>query len=99
MREHLRFRLLAVLAVLLVVVLGVVGWRYLDDTDEPDAVEPLTEWTFVSEPDLAAPLIDVSRYDVPGVNPRGDDDPIFLAPKEGEPMTGPLIVEPDGDPI
>lgn len=98
MKQHLTIRLIPVAIIVLALI--VTGWTFLRDgsSDAQPAAEPLEEWTFVSEPDLKAPVIDVSRYDVPGGD-SASDDPIFLAPKDGESMTGPLIVEADGDPI
>jgi Arylsulfotransferase (ASST) len=96
MKERLVVRLIPVLVVVLALI--VVGWTFLrDDADEP-APEPLTEWTFVSEPDLTAPVIDVSTYDVEGA-PEPSGDPVLLAPKDGEYRTGPLIVNPEGQPV
>jgi Arylsulfotransferase (ASST) len=96
-RPSLRLFAAGVLAV--VVALAVVGWTFLDDDPEAaPAVEQPQEWAFVTEPDLSAPYIDVSRYAVDGATPA-DDQLVFLAPKDGDSMTGPLIVNGEGLPV
>jgi Arylsulfotransferase (ASST) len=96
MSPRLSFRVVAVGVVAIALV--VVGWTFLDDDPKKDPDEPPGEWTFVTEPDLVAPVIDVSRYDVEG-EAATDEDLIFLAPKDGESMTGPLIVNGEGVPV
>jgi outer membrane protein assembly factor BamB len=90
------------LAVVGVVVtsLVVAGWTFLSTSSDDESVEPLEGWDYVTAPDAAPPVIDVSRYDVPGEQPETDDEGlIFLAPKDGEAMTGLLVVDGDGAPV
>jgi Arylsulfotransferase (ASST) len=55
--------------------------------------------SFVSRPDLRAPLIQTVFQDVDPRPGAVDDDLIFLAPKDGSPLTGPLIVDANGEPV
>jgi Arylsulfotransferase (ASST) len=93
-RQSYRLVAVGVLAIALVVV----GWTFLDDEPEPNADAQPREWTFVSEPALTAPVIDVSRHDVEGAAPA-DDGLVFLAPKDGDSRTGSLIVDAEGTPV
>lgn len=51
---------------------------------------------YVSAPDLGAPEIEVTTY---GPQPPADDDLVFLAPKESEPMHSLLIADTAGEPV
>jgi Arylsulfotransferase (ASST) len=56
--------------------------------------------TFMSRPDLSAPLIQVAGSRASRQGDRAAlGDPVFLAPKDGGPITGPLIVDADGEPV
>jgi Arylsulfotransferase (ASST) len=57
-----------------------------------------TSHEYVSRPDLGAPGIEVTTYG-PGASQSADDDLIFLAPKDGEPMNSLLIVDSEGEPV
>ena len=96
MTQRLSFRVTA--AVIVVLALIVVGWSFRDDGPGDASAEAYQAWSFVSEPDLSAPVIDVSKYDVPGA-PPSDQGMIFLSPKDGEARTGPLIVDNQGRPV
>jgi outer membrane protein assembly factor BamB len=99
MLEHRTF--IAAAAAVVLALVAVVSWNFRDDSEEeeePAEVAP-QEWTYVSEPDLVAPVIDVSTYDVDGAAESKPDDLIFLAPKDGKSMTGPLIVDAAGQPV
>ncbi|HEU0286170.1 MAG TPA: arylsulfotransferase family protein, partial [Nocardioidaceae bacterium] len=93
MTQRLSFRVTA--AVIVVLALIVVGWSFRDDGPGDASAEAYQAWSFVSEPDLSAPVIDVSKYDVPGA-PPSDRGLVFLAPKDGDARTGPLIVDNQG---
>jgi hypothetical protein len=94
------YRLVAIVVGVVALALIVVGWTFLKKDGEYEPAEPLEDWTYVTAPDAAPPVIDVSRYDVSGEQPETDDEGlIFLAPKDGEAMTGPLIVNADGTPV
>ena len=89
------------------VSLAIVGYEFgIDSESAPHSdaegeAEPSTlalGRTFASRPDLRAPLIQTVTH-APDPRRSGDDDLIFLAPKDGEPLTGPLIVDPDGEPV
>ena len=54
---------------------------------------------FVSRPDLDVPLILTKTYGPPGATRPVDDDLVLVAPKDGAPMTGPLILDTDGEPV
>ena len=96
MTQRLSFRVTA--AVIVVLALIVVGWSFRDDGPGDASAEAYQAWSFVSEPDLSAPVIDVSKYDVPGA-PPSDRGLVFLAPKDGDARTGPLIVDNQGRPV
>jgi hypothetical protein len=92
-------RLIALVVGVLALALIVVGWTFLKKDGDATA-EPLQEWEYVTAPGVTPPVIDVSRYDVAGAQPETDDEGlIFFAPKDGESMTGPMIVDADGDPV
>jgi hypothetical protein len=77
----------------------VAGWTFLKKDDDATA-DPIEEWEYVTEQDLTAPMIDVSKYNGTGEQPDvGDESYVFLAMKDGESMTGPLIVNADGTPV
>ena len=95
MRDRRSFLFAAIGAVCLA-LLASVAWNFRDN---PEEVEAAREWSYVSEPDLVAPMIDVSTYDVEGAPASGADELIFMAPKDGESMTGPLIVDAKGEPV
>jgi hypothetical protein len=96
MTQRMSFRVTAALIVVLALI--VVGWSFQDDGSGDASAEDYQAWLFVSEPDLTAPVIDVSKYDVPGAPPAGNGL-TFLAPKDGEARTGPLIVDNTGRPV
>ncbi|HYJ68719.1 MAG TPA: arylsulfotransferase family protein [Nocardioidaceae bacterium] len=94
------YRLIAVVVGMVALALIVVGWTFLRTDAEDAPAEPPQEWEYVTAPDVMPPVIDVSRYDVPGAQPETDDEGlIFLGPKDGDSMTGPLIVNADGAPV
>jgi hypothetical protein len=93
---------------LALLALAVVGDQFeAAPTPTPDSTAasssepaPVPGRVFVSRPDLSAPLIRVvgGRPDRQGSRtPLGD--PVFLAPKDGGPITGPLIVDSGGEPV
>ena len=88
MTQRLSFRVTA--AVIVVLALIVVGWSFRGDGPGDASAEAYQAWSFVSEPDLSAPVIDVSKYDVPDA-PPSDQGLVFLAPKDGDARTGPLF--------
>jgi arylsulfotransferase ASST len=56
--------------------------------------------TYLSRPDLSAPLLLTTEYDAAKpARSAADDDLVFIAPKEGDPLTGPLIVDASGEPV
>jgi Arylsulfotransferase (ASST) len=101
MSQRLTFRRIAVAVGIVALALIVTGWTLVsNDAEDESAAESVEEWTFVTEPDLTAPVIDVSTYKVPGVAPVGTDDwPVILGVKDGESRTGPLIVDGAGNPV
>jgi Arylsulfotransferase (ASST) len=93
-------------AAVILLALAVVGRSSEAESDpEPaadSAAEPalLAGRTFVSRPDLTAPLVRMESYRFDRRAVRATTgDPIFLAPKDGGPLTGPLIVDAHGEPI
>lgn len=66
--------------------------------DEADPLAgPDLSGGYVSRPDLGAPEIEVETFGPP--LRAAEDEMVFLAPKEGEPMTELLIVDSDGEPV
>jgi hypothetical protein len=93
------YRLVLVVVGVVTIALVVVGWTFLKSDGEKPA-ELLQEWEYVTAPEATPPVIDVSRYAVPGAQPATENEGlIFIAPKDGESMTGPLIVNSDGTPV
>jgi outer membrane protein assembly factor BamB len=94
------FRLVIIVVGVVTLALVVVGWTFLNKDDDSPA-EPLQEeWEYVTAPDLTVPVMDLSRYDVAGERPDTDDEGyIFLAPKDGESMEAPMILDADGQPV
>jgi len=81
---------------LVLLALAITAYRYYSG---PDEGRPPGQY-FVSRPDLSAPKIKIIDYNTPtGRSATAAQDPVFIAPKEGEPMTGPVILDADGDPI
>ena len=81
---------------LVLLALAITAYRYYSG---PDDGRPAGQY-FVSRPDLSAPKIKITDYNTPtGRSATAAQDPVFIAPKEGEPMTGPVILDADGDPI
>src|SRR5215510_1635844 len=81
---------------LVLLALAITAYRYYSG---PDEGRPPGQY-FVSRPDLSAPKIKIIDYNTPtGRSATAVQDPVFIAPKEGEPMTGPVILDADGDPI
>jgi outer membrane protein assembly factor BamB len=80
--------------------LAVVGADRTATSVAPPEPEIVGGQVFVSRPDLSPPPIGVTTH-VPARRafPPGDDDLVFLGPKDGGVMTGPLIVDPRGDPV
>jgi arylsulfotransferase ASST len=66
-----------------------------DETDLLTETAPVGD--YVSRPDLDAVEIDVETFG-PSSSTMGDGL-VFLAPKEGEPRSGPLIVDNTGEPV
>jgi outer membrane protein assembly factor BamB len=97
MREHRTFLAVAAAVVVLALV-AVAAWNFRDDSSDKQPAAPLNR-TYVSEPELTAPVIDVSKYDVEGAPRSGQDHLFFLAPKDGESRTSPLIVDATGEPV
>jgi hypothetical protein len=92
-------RLLAAGVGIVAVALVVVGWTFLR-SDGEETAESVQEWNYVTMPEVTPPTIDVSKYEVPGQRRATDDEGlIFIAPKDGESMTGALIVNSDGTPV
>jgi Arylsulfotransferase (ASST) len=58
-----------------------------------------TRHEYVSRPDLGAPGIEITPYASPATSSPTDDDLVFLAPKDGEPMNSLLIVDAEGEPV
>src|SRR5262245_2807887 len=58
-----------------------------------------TGLVFVSRPDLSAPLVLTRQYAASPARSAADDDLVFVAPKEGAPLTGPLILDAAGEPV
>jgi hypothetical protein len=66
--------------------------------DEPSASIPQHE--YVTLPGRTPPVIEVTAYDgAAGRHALADDALFFLAPKDGDAMTGPLIVDSEGEPV
>ena len=66
--------------------------------DEPDPLAGTAPvGSYVSRPDLGATEIEVETFG--GGSAGTGDGLVFLAPKEGEPMAGPLIVDDAGEPV
>jgi len=82
-------------------VLALAATAYRHDAGVGPGGRPDTDVgrVFMSRPDLVAPLIVTSDYADTTSARSGDDDLVFIAPKEGEPMTGPLILDAAGEPV
>lgn len=88
----------AVVVGIVALALVVTGWTlFRDDSNEVAGDTPA--WTFVTEPDLSAPMFDVSSYRLTGPDPTASGGLIFLGLKDNDSMTGPLIVDGDGNPV
>jgi hypothetical protein len=96
MRERRSF-VVASVAVVVFALVASVAWSFRESKEQP--AEAPGEWTYVGEPDLVAPEIDVSTYDVEGASASGPDDLVLLAPKDSGSRTGPLIVDAAGEPV
>jgi len=78
----------------LVMMIAVAG---CDNAAEP-APEPQHE--YVTKPGLTPPIVEVSAHlGAAGREALADDALFFLAPKDGDAMTGPLIVDSRGEPV
>jgi hypothetical protein len=67
---------------------------------DADGSDSTPDHEYVTLPDQAPPVIDVKAYHgVAGNHALADDAPFFLAPKDGDTMTGPLIVDSGGQPL
>jgi hypothetical protein len=88
MRPHL-----AGLTVAILLITATVGCG-----PEESASTPHHE--YVTLPGQTPPVIDVTAYHGPAGNRAlASDDLFFLAPKDGDAMTGPLIVDSTGEPV
>lgn len=90
---------------LFALTLAVAGYQFDTEpsaapgaSDQESEADVVVGRTFASRPDLQAPLIQADSHSSTPLGSR-DDDLTFLAPKDGEPMTGPLIVDADGEPV
>ncbi|HYJ68720.1 MAG TPA: arylsulfotransferase family protein [Nocardioidaceae bacterium] len=93
------FRLIALVTGIVALSLIVVGWTFLREDSDDAPAETVEGWTYVTAPGVP-PVIDVSRYEAAGEQLESDDGGyIFLAPKDGESMTGLLIVDGAGAPV
>ena len=60
----------------------------------------VSESVFVTLPDRIPPEVDVTAHNgAAGRRAQTDDALFFLAPKDGDAMTGPLIVDSSGEPV
>ncbi len=88
--------LIVAVAVVVLALVG-VGWTFLrHDTDE--GAKP-QDWTFVTEPDLTMPMIDVSTSETAGADPTASEGLVFLGLKDNDAKEGPVIVDGDGNPV
>jgi outer membrane protein assembly factor BamB len=85
---------------LAVLALAVVGADRQARSIAPSGPDVVAGQVFVSRPDLSPPPIDVTAHaDPERAFAPADDDLVFLGPKDGGAMTGPLIVDAQGEPV
>jgi hypothetical protein len=66
----------------------------------PDESASTAHHEYITLPGRTPPVIDVTAYHgVAGNRALADDALFFLAPKDGDAMTGPLIVDSSGEPV